>query len=98
MTGPASVHTEEPAAGARSASGARSRAPARRARAGRAVPQTPCSPIGIRCVRAEPFRALAAPPVGCHPGVARVVARAEGEVLDAFGARLDRAHRVPAEP
>ena len=51
---------------------------------------------------AAPLRVLVAaesdPPVGNHLGVARIGARAEGEVLDAVRACLDGPHRVLRDP
>src|SRR3954447_5958259 len=46
----------------------------------------------------RPGRPLVAPPAGSHLGLGRIVARAEGQILDAVGTGLDVPHRVLVEP
>src|SRR4051812_10356480 len=97
MTAPASVHTEEPPQ-ALGAPAEHDHEPERDQREQDERCRRPHAPaIGTRCVTAELFRALAAPPVRGELRAPRIAARAEREVLDALGPRLDRAHRVRAE-
>src|SRR5215203_4281471 len=53
-------------------------------------------PRDVRSSRAR--GSLVTPPVRHHLGVARVLSRAEGDVLDAVRPRLHVAHRVLVEP